>query len=206
MGVYERYLLPPLINLACSRKPVAMQRRKLVPQADGVVLELGFGSGLNLGYYDAGKVTKLFALEPSEGMLARARRKASVAPFPVDILSETAEDLSLAESSVDTVLVTYALCTIPDPASALVAARRALKRGGRLLFCEHGLAPDEPVRRWQRRIEPFWRVVGGGCNLARDIPELIRVAGFTVDTIDKRYLPKTPKWAGFNYLGSARPI
>jgi SAM-dependent methyltransferase len=120
-------------------------------------------------------------------------------------LPETAEALSLPEASVDTVLVTYSLCTIPDPTAALAGARRVLKRSGRLLFCEHGVAPDEGVRRWQHSIEPFWRVIGGGCNLARDIPGLIRAAGFSIEQLDTMYLRRTPKWAGFNYWGTARP-
>ena len=204
MGLYDRYILPGLINAACSARPINRQRMKIVPQAEGVVLELGFGSGLNLPYYDAGKVTRLIALEPSLGMLAKAEDKAKEAKFPVDVLAETAEKLSLDDESVDTVLVTYSLCTIPDPVSALRAARRVLKPGGRLLFCEHGKAPDEGVFRWQRRIEPVWKVIGGGCHLTREIPKLVTAAGFGVDAMETMYLPKSPRWAGFNYWGSAR--
>ena len=206
MGLYDRYILPGLINAACSARPINRQRMKIVPQAEGVVLELGFGSGLNLPYYDAGKVTRLIALEPSLGMLAKAEDKAKEAKFPVDVLAETAEKLSLDDESVDTVLVTYSLCTIPDPVSALRAARRVLKPGGRLLFCEHGKAPDEGVFRWQRRIEPVWKVIGGGCHLTREIPKLVTAAGFGVDALETMYLPKSPRWAGFNYWGSARAI
>ncbi len=206
MNLYDRFILPPLINMACSSRPIARQRAKIVPQAGGVVLELGFGSGLNLPHYDAAKVTQLFALEPSQGMLARAKEKAADAPFPVTVLPETAEALSLDAASVDTVLVTYSLCTIPDPVAALAAARRALKPGGRLLFCEHGRAPDADIHRWQRRIEPVWSAIGGGCHLARDIPGLIVSAGYRVENLDTMYLPKTPKWAGFNYWGAARAM
>lgn len=206
MGLYDRYILPGLLNAACSARPINRQRMKIVPQAEGVVLELGFGSGLNLPYYDAGKVTRLIALEPSKGMLAKAEDKAKDAKFPVDVLAETAEKLSLADASVDTVLVTYSLCTIPDPVSALNAARRVLKPGGRLLFCEHGKAPDEGVYRWQKRIEPVWKVIGGGCHLTREIPELVKRAGFGVDALETMYLPKSPRWAAFNYWGSAHAI
>jgi SAM-dependent methyltransferase len=206
MSLYDRFVLPPLINLACSCRPIERQRDKVAPQAAGVVLELGFGSGLNLPHYDAAKVEKLYALEPSEGMLARARRAAASARFPVEILPETAEAISLPAASVDTVLVTYSLCTIPDAVAALEGARRVLRPGGRLLFCEHGLAPDEGVRRWQRRIEPVWRVMAGGCHLTRDIPDLIRRAGFAIERLDTMYLPKSPRWAGFNYWGEARPL
>lgn len=205
MNVYERFILPSLITTACSCSPVDKQRQKIVPAAEGVVLELGFGAGLNLPHYDPSKVRKLYALEPAPGMVKRARKAVRNASFEVEILPETAEGISLATQSVDTVLVTYSLCTIPGAVAALESARRALKPGGRLLFCEHGLAPDEGVRRWQRRIEPVWRVIGGGCHLSRDIPALIGAAGFTVEKLETMYLPKSPKWAGFNYWGSARP-
>jgi ubiquinone/menaquinone biosynthesis C-methylase UbiE len=204
MGVYDRYILPPLINLCCSAAPIRRQREKIVPHATGVVLELGFGSGLNLPFYDPSKVTKIFALEPAEGMLIRARKKAHAFKIPVEVLAEQAENLSLPRESVDTVLVTYTLCTIPDAVRALDGARRALKPGGRLLYCEHGQAPDEAVRRWQSRIEPIWKKIGGGCHLTRDIPGLIRSAGFEIERLETMYLPRTPKWAGFNYWGTAR--
>lgn len=204
MGLYDRYILPKLLDAACSARPIERQRAKIVPQAEGVVLELGFGSGLNLPYYDPKRVERLIALEPSQGMLARSRTKAAEAAFPVDVLAETAEALSLGDASVDTVLVTYSLCTIPDPVSALTAARRVLKPGGRLLFCEHGRAPDADVQRWQRRIEPVWKVIGGGCHLTREIPKLVTAAGFAIDSMDTMYLPKSPRWAAFNYWGAAR--
>jgi len=205
MNLYERFILPRLINASCSCSPVARQRQKIVPQAEGVVLELGFGSGLNLPHYDATKVRKLYALEPAPGMLARAKKAVDGAPFDVDVLAEKAETMSLPSGSIDTVLVTYSLCSIPNALAALQGARRALKPSGRLLFCEHGLAPDEGVRRWQKRIEPVWKIIGGGCHLTRDIPEMIRAAGFSVQALDTMYLPRSPKWASFNYWGSARP-
>jgi SAM-dependent methyltransferase len=204
MSFYARHVLPVLINCACGVKPVRAQRRKIVPRAEGVVLELGFGSGLNLPYYDTRKVERVIALEPEEGMLVRARRAARAAPFAVDVLPEPAEALSLPAHCVDTVLVTYALCTIPDPVAALEGARRALKPGGKLLFCEHGLAPDANVAKLQRSIEPIWKRVAGGCHLSRDIPALVLQAGFTLDDIETMYLPDTPRFAGYNYWGSAR--
>jgi SAM-dependent methyltransferase len=205
MNLYERYILPRLINASCSCSPVTKQRQKVVPLAEGVVLEIGFGSGLNLPHYDATKVRKLYALEPSRGMLKRAEKAVRNAPFEVEILPERAEAMSLPAGAVDTVLVTYSLCSIPDAIAALQSARRVLKPGGHLLFCEHGLAPEEGVRRWQRRIEPLWRVIGGGCHLTRDIPGMIRAAGFAMENVDTMYLPRSPKWASFNYWGSARP-
>jgi ubiquinone/menaquinone biosynthesis C-methylase UbiE len=205
MGFYDRYVLPALIGAACGAKPVAKQRAKIVPQAEGVVLELGFGTGLNLAHYDFSKVRRVFALEPAEGMLVRARRAAARSGAPVEVLPETAEALSLGPASVDTVLVTYSLCTIPDPHAALEGARRALKPGGRLLFCEHGLAPDEKVRRTQARLEPVWKRIAGGCHFTRDVPALIQGAGFALERLDTMYLPGTPHFAGYNYWGSARP-
>ena len=203
MGLYDRYIVPPLINLACGARPIAKQRAKIVPQASGVVLELGFGTGLNLVHYDPAKVTKLIALEPSAGMLVRARKAAETSPVPIEILAETAEKLTVPPASVDTVLVTYSICTIPDPVSALSAARKVLKPGGTLLFCEHGLAPDAAVQKSQRQIEPFWKRLAGGCHLCRDIPRLITEAGFRIDRQETMYLPGTPQWAGYNYWGAA---
>jgi SAM-dependent methyltransferase len=205
MSLYQRFVLPSLITAACSCSPVRKQREKVVPHATGVVLELGFGAGLNLAHYDPAKVEKLYALEPAPGMVARARKAVRTAAYPVEILAEAAEVISLPPASVDTVLVTYSLCTIPDAAAALDGARRTLRPGGRLLFSEHGMAPDDSVRRWQKRIEPIWRVIGGGCHLMRDIPGLIRSAGFKIEKLETMYLPRSPKWAGFNYWGSARP-
>jgi ubiquinone/menaquinone biosynthesis C-methylase UbiE len=205
MSFYSRYLLPPLLNCACGTKPVRRQRAKIVPRAAGVVLELGFGSGLNLPFYDAARVKKLYALEPEPGMLVRARRAAAKAVFPVEVLPETAEALSLPDASVDTVLVTYALCTIPNAISALACARRALKPGGKLLFCEHTLAPDPRVARTQAFIEPLWKRLAGGCHLTRDVQALICSGGFVLDQVETMYLPSTPRFAGFNTWGEAHP-
>lgn len=205
MSLYERYILPPLIHFACSRPPIQAQRRLLLPAAEGVVLELGFGSGLNLPFYDPAKLTHLYALEPSEGMLPRARKAAVRSGLPVTVLPETAEALSLPPASVDTVTVTFALCTIPDAVQALDGARRALKPGGRLLFLEHGLAPDAKVARNQRRLEPLWGKIAGGCHLARDIPALIRAGGFSLDRLETGYLPQAPRFAGHVFWGAAKP-
>lgn len=204
MNLYERFLLPAFVTSACSCSPINKQRQKIVPAAEGVVLELGFGAGLNLPHYDAAKVRKLYALEPSPGMIKRARDRVRSAPFDVEILTETAENMPLGPQCVDTVLVTYSLCTIPGAVSALESARRALRPNGRLLFCEHGLSPDQGVERWQKRIEPIWKVIGGGRHLSRDIPALIAAAGFRIEQLDTMYLPKSPKWAGYNFWGSAR--
>ena len=210
MGFYSRYVLPTIISCGCSMPAIAELRRKLVPRAEGVVVELGIGSGLNLDYYDPAKVTHVYGLEPDPGMLAKARRHAASAPIPVTVLRETAERLSLPDRSVDTVVVTFALCTIPDVVTALHGARRVLKPGGRLLFCEHGLSPEPAVFEWQSRIEPVWKRIFGGCHLTRDIPGLIREAGFGVEDLDAGYMQKAPRAGGalsriggYLYRGSA---
>lgn len=203
MGLYSRYILPRLINCACGAKPIRYQRRKIVPRASGIVLELGFGSGLNLPFYDASRVSKIYALEPEEGMLVRTRKAAAQASVPIEVLPETAEALSLPDSSVDTVLVTYALCTIPDPISALRGARRVLKPGGKLLFCEHGLSPDPDIARTQAKVEPIWKRIAGGCHLTRDVSGMVRDGGFAIASSESMYLPSTPKFAGYNVWGEA---
>ncbi len=203
MGFYARHVLPHLINCACGAKALRVERAKIAPQAKGVVLELGFGSGRNLPFYDPSRVTKLYALEPEPGMLTLARKAARRAPFPVEILPHTAEAAPIAPHSLDTILVTFSLCTIPDAASALQAARRGLKPGGNLLFLEHGLAPDAEIRKVQRRIEPIWRHLAGGCRLTRDIPAIVRAGGFRIDALKQAYLPNQPRFAGYVFRGEA---
>lgn len=207
MGFYERTILPRLIDLACGMKDVAGQRAKVVPLAEGQVLEIGFGSGLNLPYYDRAKVKQVFALEPSDAMLERAAGRIAVAPFPVEPLKLEGERISLDRASVDKVLITYTLCTIPGVIEALEGMRRVLKPGGRLLFSEHGRAPDAGVRRWQNRLNPLWRRIGGGCNLNRDIPALITSGGFDITSMETGYRPvsKMMRFACFDYWGAARP-
>lgn len=203
MGFYSRYVVPPLINCACGMKPIRYQRQKIVPRAEGVVLELGFGSGLNVPFYDTAKVRKVYALEPEQGMLVRAQKIAGKAPFPVEILPEKAEDNSLPDASVDTVLVTYSLCTIPDGAKALAGARRVLKPGGRLLFCEHGRSPEPKVAAAQAKMERWWKHIAGGCHLTRDVRATVEGAGFRIADIETMYLPNSPKTLGYNVWGSA---
>ncbi|MBL8536677.1 MAG: methyltransferase domain-containing protein [Hyphomonadaceae bacterium] len=203
MSFYSRYILPPLIDCACGAKPIRRQRAKIIPKARGVVLELGFGSGLNAQFYDPARVAKVYALEPEPGMVERAERAAARSAVPIQVMPEPAEALSLPDASVDTVVVTYALCTIPDPAAALAGARRALKPGGVLLFCEHGLAPDPEVSRTQRFVEPLWKRIAGGCHLTREPVRLIEGAGFEIRQKEALYLPSTPRFAGFNTWGEA---
>ena len=203
MGFYDKYLMPRFINCACGTKPIMKQREKVVPLARGTVLEIGIGTGLNLPFYDAGKVERLIGLDPSEESWKLAGKRAAKLGFEVEFIGLPGEEIPLPDASVDTVLVTFALCTIPDPVRALQGMARVLRSGGSLVFCEHGRAPDERVRTWQDRLNPLWRRMAGGCNLNRDIPQLLGAGGFSVASLQTAYLPGTPKIAGFNYWGSA---
>ncbi len=203
MGFYDKYVVPRIINCACGTKPITRQREKVVPLASGTVLEIGIGTGLNLAHYDAGKVDKVIGLDPSEESWHIAQKRHLDLDFDLEFIGLPGEKIPLDADAVDTVLVTYSLCTIPDPAAALDCMRRVLKPGGRLIFCEHGEAPDHGVRKWQERINPVWRALTGGCNLHRPIPTLLETAGFNVHNLETMYLPSTPRFAGYNYWGIA---
>lgn len=203
MGFYDKHVLPHIINLACGLKPIRYQRKKVVPMATGQILEIGIGTGLNLDYYDPSKVERVIGLDPSEESWKLAGERAENLPFEVDFIGLEAEEIPLEADSVDTVLMTYSLCTIPGPVTALEGMRRVLKPGGKLIFCEHGSAPDEAVRKWQDRLNPMWGRLFGGCNLNRKIPDLLDEGGFRVTQLDTMYLPGTPGFAGFNYWGVA---
>jgi ubiquinone/menaquinone biosynthesis C-methylase UbiE len=204
MGLYEKFVVPHIINCACGSKPIRYQRKKVVPLCEGTVLEIGIGTGLNLPYYDASKVTKVIGLDPSEASWKLAGERAKGLGFPVEFIGLPGEQIPLADKSVDTVLVTFSLCTIPDPMQALAGMRRVLKPGGKLVFCEHGAAPDADVLGWQNRINPVWKVLFGGCNLNRKMPAIIESSGFKIADLQTMYLPSTPRFAGFNYWGVAQ--
>ena len=204
MRLYDRYVLPRIVHYTCSTNSLTRQRMKIVPLAEGRVLEVGIGSGLNFPFYDAAKVTRVWGLDPSRELVGVATEEAKAVPFDVDFMYGGAEDIPLESRSVDTVVMTYSLCSIPQSVPSLREMARVLKEGGRLLFCEHGLAPDASVRRWQRWINPVWRRLGGGCHLNRDIPALIEEAGFRIEGMETMYLPGW-RWANFNYWGSAVP-
>lgn len=205
MGFYDRHILPHVLDCVCGLPQVTGQRRKVVPLARGRVLEVGIGSGLNLAHYDRSRVTSLIGLDPGSELVAIARRRARQAKMAVEFLELEGESIPLDNESVDTVVVTYTLCSIPDVERALGQMRRVLKRDGTLLFCEHGLAPDPGVVRWQRRIEPLWGKLAGGCHLTRDVPALLRATGFNVELSEAAYLKGGPKFATYHYLGAARP-
>jgi ubiquinone/menaquinone biosynthesis C-methylase UbiE len=203
MGFYEKHILPHVINCACGTKPIRYQRKKVVPMASGTVLEIGIGTGLNLEHYDASRVDRVIGLDPSETSWKIAQKRAAGLEFPLEFIGLPGEEIPLDDNSIDTVLVTFSLCTIPDPVAALEGMARVLKPGGKLVFAEHGCAPDANVRKWQDRIDPFWKSIFGGCHLNRDIPALLGEGGFNVTQIDTMYLPSTPRIAGYNYWGVA---
>ena len=204
MGLYSRYILPKVVHFTCGLKPNMRQREKVVPRARGRVLEVGIGSGLNLPYYDSAKVTKVWGLDPAPEMTQMAKRAAGSLPFEVEFISLPGDQIPLEDNSVDTVVLTYTLCTIADTTPALRQISRVLRPGGELIFCEHGAAPDASVRRWQDRLNPIWKRLGGGCNLNRPIPTIIEAGGFRIKSLHTMYIPG---WrpASFNYWGTAVP-
>lgn len=204
MGLYSKYALPRIIHFTCGLKPNMRQREKVVPRARGRVLEVGIGSGLNLPFYDRSKVTKIWGLDPSPEMTRMAARAARSLAIDLELIGLPAEQIPLEDHSVDTVVMTYTLCSIPDTTPALRQMARVLSPDGQLIFCEHGAAPDIGVRRWQDRLNPLWKRLGGGCNLNRPIPALIEDAGFRITSLETMYLPG---WrpASFNYWGTAVP-
>jgi ubiquinone/menaquinone biosynthesis C-methylase UbiE len=204
MGWYDRYVLPRVIQLACSSADVEQQRALVVPEAEGRVLEVGMGPGLNLPFYDRERVEVVWAAEPNEAMHSLAADRIAESGLDVRWLGVGAEALPLDDDSVDTVVLTYTLCSIPDWETALAEIRRVLRPGGRLLFSEHGEAPDEAVRTWQHRVDPVWTRLAGGCHITRPIPQLIESAGFLMERLDQRYLG-VPKIATYQSTGVATP-
>jgi len=203
MGFYDDRVLPYVIDKVCSTGQIMKLRSQIVPQAQGEVLEVGMGSGINLQFYDPLRVTRVYGLEPSHGMRRKARHNVSKSPVPLTWLDLPGEEVPLDDDSVDTVLLTFTLCTIPDWEKALKQIRRVLRPAGTLLFLEHGTAPDESVLRWQNRLTPCWKHLAGGCHLNRSIPDLLEHAGFQIKSMEQDYVPKTPSFAGYVYRGTA---
>lgn len=202
MGVYDHYVLPHLLDCLCGLPDVTAERAKLVPRAHGRVLEIGIGTGLNLPHYDARHVQHVHGVDPAPQMQKKALQRAAKTGIPIETVPLIVEQIGAAEASYDCVVCTFTLCTIPDGVSALREMRRVLKPGGELLFCEHGLAPDAGVRRWQHRLNPLWGRLAGGCQLHRDVPQLLKDGGFAVRTMERRYLPG-PKPMAYIYTGTA---
>ena len=201
MNLYDQHVLPHLIDFACGMGAVMKTRAQIVPQAEGRVLEIGIGSGLNLSFYDPTKVSVIVGVDPSAAMQKLARQRAAQISIPVEMTALELGQIQAADASFDSIVCTFTLCTIPDAMAALQEMRRVLKPGGKLLFSEHGLAPDLPVARWQHRLTPLWKPFSGGCHLNRDIPALIRAGGFRIGQLDSSYLqgprPMTWVWRGW---------
>ncbi|MDB4836653.1 class I SAM-dependent methyltransferase [Gammaproteobacteria bacterium] len=201
MGLYDKYILPKFLNCACGSKPINYQRQKVVPLAKGKVLDIGIGSGLNIPLYNSDKIDKVIGIDPSHELIDLAKELANDSKASIELVIGSAESIPYPDNFFDTVLVTYTMCTIPNVAIANKEMWRVLKDDGRLIFCEHGLAPDKKISKWQNRIDPFWGKIAGGCHLNRDIQKLITDAGFSFESLDKMYIPSTPKFAGYNYWG-----
>jgi len=203
MGFYQEQIVPLLTNLAMRQRNLAAYRGRVVPTAEDRVLEIGIGSGFNLPFYSS-NVQQVIGLDPSAKLLAMARRASRSGSTPVELIEGSAEKIPLENATVDTVVTTWTLCSIPDATGALIEMRRVLKPGGRLLFVEHGRSPDPDVVKWQDRLTPIWKRLGGGCHLNRTIRSLIEGAGFQFDRCETGYMPG-PRPLTFMYEGAARP-
>jgi ubiquinone/menaquinone biosynthesis C-methylase UbiE len=201
MGIYSRFILPRLTHLAMGQRQLIPYRERVVGGARGRVLEIGIGSALNLPFYGS-HVDAVIGVDVSPEMLSYAESAVSAAAMRVSLLAQSAERLPLDDRSVDTVVITWALCSIPDPMAALSEARRVLKPGGELRFVEHGFSPDPGVRRWQDRVTPLWRRVAGGCHLNRKPDDLIRAAGFEIVELATGYT-EGPRMMTYLYEGRA---
>jgi ubiquinone/menaquinone biosynthesis C-methylase UbiE len=205
MTFYREHIYPDLVNALGNPKPFDEIRQRILPLAHGDVLEVGVGPGVNFTHYDASKVTKIFALEPNQGMLGRAEKQRRLTQLNVGYLDLPGERIPLSDASIDTVVSTFTLCTIPGVSEAIRGIARVLKPGGQFIFFEHGLAPDPGVRRWQQRIEPFFILAFEGCHITRNIPSLIKDGGFKIERLDEAYLAPFPKSPSYCYWGVARP-
>ena len=205
MSFYEKYILPRFLNCACASEPITYQRKKVVPLAEGKILEVGIGSGLNLPFYNKSKIEEIWGIDPSEELNAMAKKVAIKEDINVNFITSSAEDIPFPDDYFDTVLITYTMCTIPSVLQANKEIRRVLKHNGKMIFCEHGVSPDENIKKWQKRLNSIWGKIAGGCNINRNIPVLIKSSGFKIVEMDEMYLPKTPRIAGYNYWGYAKP-
>jgi ubiquinone/menaquinone biosynthesis C-methylase UbiE len=205
VGVYAKYVLPRIIDIAMRNEETTRLRAAWVPHARGEVLEIGIGSGLNLPFYSS-NVHRVYGVDPSVELQRMARKRAMAGPIEVEFLSQSAEEqLPFANASIDTVVITWALCSIPNAPKALQQVKRVLKASGRLIFLEHGRAPDPGIAVWQDRITPFWKHIGGGCHLNRKIDDLIMAAGFRIAELKTCYLTG-PRPMTYTYQGVADTI
>ena len=200
--LYNRYVCPHVINLAMQTKPFRRQREKVIPQASGRVLEIGIGSGLNLDFYDKSKITEIFAVEPDSILLEKAKIKANQNNISLNIQKLTAEMLPFENESFDTVVSTYTMCSIYELDSAMIELKRVLKNDGSFIFSEHGKAPDSNIYKWQKRLNPIQKRIGGGCHLDKDIPKIITNSDFKLQELNSMYVPG-PRFLSYHYWGRA---
>jgi len=205
MPFYKDHVYPLLVSTLGNPKPIEDIRRHIVPLAQGSVLEIGVGPGVNFTHYDPARVSNVYALEPNPGMLRRAEEQQRQTEVKIEFLDLPGERIPLSDASVDTVVSTFTLCTIPGVVEAIQGVRRVLKPGGKLIFFEHGLSPDPAVQRWQKRSEPLFRWAFEGCHVTRDIPALIGKGGFDIEQIDAGYLSPFPKSGSYCWWGVAQP-
>ena len=206
MGFYRERIYPHIVDTLGNPKPIDDVRRRIIPLAQGDVLEIGVGPGVNFPHYDADKINKIYALEPNHGMLRRAQGQCRSSGLDVQFLDLPGERIPLGDSCVDTVVSTFTMCTIPGVVEALQGLKRVLKPDGQFIFFEHGLAPDPPVRRWQRRMEPFFKLAFEGCHVTRHIPTLLEDGGFRIEQFQEAYLAPFPKSGSYCSWGVARHI
>ncbi|VAW00453.1 SAM-dependent methyltransferase PA0798 (UbiE paralog) [hydrothermal vent metagenome] len=203
-NLWEKHAVPRIIKFACSQPAVMKDRAEIVPRASGKVLELGCGGGINLQFYDRERVESLTGLDPSAELLDYTRTEAKERGIDMDILDGIGEAMPFADDSFDTVLTTFTLCSVQDGKQVLSEIRRVMKPGGKILYLEHGRAPDPGPEKWQKRIEPAWKHIAGGCHLHRPVSKLFEAEGFTLAENDGHYAPKTPRWLGWMEFGEAR--
>ena len=204
MSFYEKKILPKVLDLLCGSSPINYQRKKIVPKVSGNVLEIGIGSGLNLPHYNVSNISNITALDPAEELTDIAKKRISELDLDIDVINCGAEEIPLESKSFDSILVTYTLCSIENLDDSMREIRRVMKDDGTLFFCEHGIAPDLKTKNWQNRINPIWKRLMGGCNINRDIPEIISNSKLEIVDLETMSLPGTPRIAGFNYWGTAR--
>ena len=203
---YEEKILSKFITKACGQENITRLRAQVVPLAEGRVLELGCGGGLNQPLYDHGKVTSLAGIDPGEALLDGARERAKEQGWDVDFRLGVGEDIPFPDGEFDTIVCTFTLCSVQDQSRVIAELRRVLKPGGKLLYLEHGRAPDATPQKWQRRLEPVWKPLMGNCHLTREIGAALRKSGFETQAIGQGYQPDVPRWAGWMEWGAARRL
>jgi ubiquinone/menaquinone biosynthesis C-methylase UbiE len=201
---WDRHMVPRLIGIGCTQPQIMKARSRIVPEASGDVLELGCGGGINMGFLDASRISSFTGLDPSPALLDKSRAAAQASGMRADIRGGYGEAMPFDDAQFDTLLVTFTLCSVADQAQVLSEMRRVLRPGGKVLFVEHGRAPDASVNKWQARIEPVWKRIAGNCHLTRSISTAYEAAGFAVSHTERGYLPGAPKALAWFESGEAR--